>query len=687
MDPSESEDSDVDSLTPSLEAAMPPEQRLSTQERLRLARRRRSEQLKKWGQREREWQIHIAAQNRPPERNERVTFVPNVMLLEAAARNDLAEVRRLLESGVSPDSTNEDGLTALHQCCIDDSEEMMKLLIQYGGNPNATDTEKWTPLHAAATCGHLHLVKFLIDAGAELLSVNADGNMPYDLCEDDTTLSYIENEMARRGVTQELIDDTRSNTERHMYADLLAWQTSGGDLETRDPSNATPLHIASANGYLSVVEFLLDHHASTEVVDDDLWQPLHAAACWGHLEVVEMLAQNGANINAKTRNGETPYDICEDPDIKERLLELKELKELHKLGQPRVRRTRSASTRTQSIRRTSLRDKMNTTKRDVQDEKLYFIQSIDGQKATSNQGSTNANTNGHNGQQNGDSIGIGTTHILEKEAIDIKDVELTLLPSYLHNEQESVNVIDNTDLLQSISKPNPQLSPPKRPPRSNHSPEVPLEKINVQVNVNGATSSSSAAGSPISGEAMGVISGSGGSGGPQTLADLKKQRSMHRVAQHGSSPVAQGRNNQNSSDRGHISSQSSQQYTTAPQDPVAAGNGHGESGATGSGGGKKQQHRTSSSPRSKSKHRDRSSGTSGADEDGGGGAERRHKSGDRGSRSKNGGSSGRSRGQGQSGGQQGQPGQQQRNNSSRKKFAATEVVGPSPKKVGCCRVM
>jgi hypothetical protein len=183
---------------------------------------------------------------------------------------------------------------------------------------------------------------------------------------------------------------------------------------------------------------------------------------------------------------------------------------------------------------------------------------------------------------------------------------------------------------------------------------------------------------------MGVISGSGGSGGPQTLADLKKQRSMHRVAQHGSSPVAQGRNNQNSSDRGHISSQSSQQYTTAPQDPVAAasagnGNSDHDSGATGSGG-KKQQHRSSSSPRSKSKHRDR--GTSGADEDGGG-ADRRHKSGDRGSRSKNGGSSGRSRGQGQPG----QPGQQQRNNSSRKNFAATEVVGPSPKKVGCCRVM
>nr|CAI5854188.1 unnamed protein product [Callosobruchus analis] len=70
-------------------------------------------------------------------------------------------VRRLLAKGVSPDSCNEDGLTALHQCCIDDNEPMLQLLIQYGANVNATDSEKWTPLHAAATCGHLRLVKYV----------------------------------------------------------------------------------------------------------------------------------------------------------------------------------------------------------------------------------------------------------------------------------------------------------------------------------------------------------------------------------------------------------------------------------------------------------------------------------------------------------------------------------------------
>ncbi len=80
-------------------------------------------------------------------------------------------------------------------------------------------------------------------------------------------------------------------------------------------------------------------------------------------------------MNNSVRIGETPFDICEDPEIKERLIQLKEQRV--RLDQPRVRRTRSASTRTQSIRRTSLREKMNTTKKDVQDEKLFFIQSFD----------------------------------------------------------------------------------------------------------------------------------------------------------------------------------------------------------------------------------------------------------------------------------------------------------------------
>lgn len=359
---------------------------MSTQERLELARRRRIQQWKNWVQRERERNKHSKSNknnnniiNTKPKRH--IFFSDNVMLLEAASRNDIQEVRRLLMKGVSPDSTNEDGLTALHQCCIDNNEEMMKLLIEFKANVNAEDSEKWTPLHAAATCGHLPLVKYLIQHGANLLAVNADGNMPYDICEAEAALDHIEAEMAARGVTQALIDETRAAPETRLLEDLEAEAAMGHDLENKDPiSGATPLHIAAANGYLRVVEYLLDqHHVATDVRDKDGWQPVHAAACWGHVDILEILVQNGADLNAKTKHDETPADICEDPELRDRILALKseqESKKLAEVTRRHVKRTQSNNTRAQSVRRTSIRDKVLITKKDTREEARLRLQAV-----------------------------------------------------------------------------------------------------------------------------------------------------------------------------------------------------------------------------------------------------------------------------------------------------------------------
>lgn len=158
---------------------------------------------------------------------------------------------RLLQRGVTPDATNMDGLTALHQCCIDNNSEMLKLLLDYGANVNSQDSERWTPLHAAATCGHLNLVKILINRGANLLSVNADGNMPYDICDDEEALDYIEAEMSRRGVTQDLIDETRASTETMMLRDLQGLVAEHGDIEFVDHHGATPVcYMISQHDYM-----------------------------------------------------------------------------------------------------------------------------------------------------------------------------------------------------------------------------------------------------------------------------------------------------------------------------------------------------------------------------------------------------------------------------------------------------
>ncbi|XP_048749788.2 protein phosphatase 1 regulatory subunit 16A-like isoform X3 [Ostrea edulis] len=372
-----------------LVAEIPSVERMGTQERLKHAKKRRSQQMKKWTNYEKQLEKDSSKKTKKGQplkkhrrtKTTRVRFKGNIMILESAARNDLEDVKRLLSAGVNPDVTNEDGLTALHQCCIDDNEEMLKLLLEFGALVNARDTELWTPLHAAATCGHVHLCRYLIDKGGELLAVNADGNMPYDICEDEVTLDYIETEMAKRGITQEDIDDTRLIPEKQMLNDLKLIARRGGDLEFISSDGATPLHIAAANGYQEVADFLLDHHVSVDRRDFDSWQPIHAAACWLQPEILEILVRNGADIDAKTRNGETAFDLCEDAEIRQKILDMKDEIETNKASRTKdsVRRSTKHTSRSSghshnaSIRRSSMRgEKSPLFMKEAREEALHF---------------------------------------------------------------------------------------------------------------------------------------------------------------------------------------------------------------------------------------------------------------------------------------------------------------------------
>lgn len=81
-------------------AEMPAVARMSTQERLKHAQKRRAQQVKMWAQAEkeaqgrkghREWLRKEAAGGGGGRPQKRVLFPPSVTLLEAAARNDLDE--------------------------------------------------------------------------------------------------------------------------------------------------------------------------------------------------------------------------------------------------------------------------------------------------------------------------------------------------------------------------------------------------------------------------------------------------------------------------------------------------------------------------------------------------------------------------------------------------------------------
>jgi hypothetical protein len=109
-------------------------ERLPTQERLKQAKRRRALQLKKWNDYEKTFQDNLSPQktlnyfeksknikqsnnnqNARVNLKRSIQFQDHIVLLDAIMRKDCDEIERLLDSGVTPNSANEDGLTAIHQ--------------------------------------------------------------------------------------------------------------------------------------------------------------------------------------------------------------------------------------------------------------------------------------------------------------------------------------------------------------------------------------------------------------------------------------------------------------------------------------------------------------------------------------------------------------------------------------------
>lgn len=334
------------------------------QERLDHARKRRKEQLESYDLRRK---LSDQSQLTQASHDKRIHFQSNITLIEASARNDADEVEKLLtKDQMSPDLQNEDGLSALHQAVIEDCVDVVLVLVQHGANLNIKDADLWTPLHAAVACGNYDLAKFLIENGASLIEINTDGNMPIDLVEDNEDIEVLlDNSMIDVGFTEETLDDIRNVIPNQMLEDLRSSLDEDRDLNIAGEHGETACHIACANGYLDVLEFLLDHGAKFDIGDKDDWQPIHAAACWGHDRVIELLVHHGADLEARTKDGETPFDLTEDEDMQEMLMELKEY---GNNKTPKVKRSQSNSSRTLSVRRSSIVEKRQTSLNDAKQE-------------------------------------------------------------------------------------------------------------------------------------------------------------------------------------------------------------------------------------------------------------------------------------------------------------------------------
>eukprot|EP00042_Codosiga_hollandica_P050614 m.607908 g.607908 ORF g.607908 m.607908 type:complete len:1017 (-) comp58121_c0_seq16:591-3641(-) len=258
----------------------------------------------------------------PKERAARaVQFPRGVELLSAAAAGDSGELARILALGTSPNCRNADGLTPLHQVCIDGRPDLAAILLKAGADIACKDNEWWTPLHAAS---NVETLKFLLENGAEIEARNLDNQTALDIAresdEDDakTVVQFLTEQYRARGLNPDAKPPTKQNTqlEQMLKADARARVTNNLNINDPVEDGATLLHIAAANGYHDLVEYLLRYGANINAQDDDGWTPLHAAVSWGHIFVVKKLCLYRANPDIKSRMGEFFYDVV-DPENEE----------------------------------------------------------------------------------------------------------------------------------------------------------------------------------------------------------------------------------------------------------------------------------------------------------------------------------------------------------------------------------
>ena len=207
-------------------------------------------------------------------------------------------------------------------------------------------THELTLLHYAVAARQLELVRLFLDVGAEvrrystiLLKFAIWRNQPQilealiqagaDLQDDSIPRGgvkspEIENVLNRYGKVTDVNlpdggwpplvytcrGDRGGNIDR--VKELLA---AGADINVRNYKGQTALHCASKAGFKRVVEFLLNHGAEVDAVDQQGLTPL--ATCISSTiknktvlrEIVELLIARGANIDQPAKNGKTPRDL------------------------------------------------------------------------------------------------------------------------------------------------------------------------------------------------------------------------------------------------------------------------------------------------------------------------------------------------------------------------------------------
>ncbi|HWI78186.1 MAG TPA: ankyrin repeat domain-containing protein [Ramlibacter sp.] len=200
-------------------------------------------------------------------------------LVEAAARGDLAQVRRLLGAGAPIEQRDGRGRTPVLAATAGNHVEVVRALIARGADVNAQDSQHDSAFLLAGAEGYTDIVRATLAAGADLKSTNRYGGTALiPACHHGHV------ETVRLLLATPIAVDHVNN---------LGWTALLEAVILGDGGAA----------HSEIVRMLIAHRANVNLADKDGVTPLAHARQRGQGRVVEMLVAAGARWGIEERIG------------------------------------------------------------------------------------------------------------------------------------------------------------------------------------------------------------------------------------------------------------------------------------------------------------------------------------------------------------------------------------------------
>jgi ankyrin repeat protein len=244
-----------------------------------------------------------------------VAQAPDLRLIDAASRRDVAAVRALLKQGVSVNASAADGFTALHWAAQGSDLQLVSLLLSAGANAKASTRYNITPLYLASLNGSTAIMERLLDAGADP-NGTAHQRQTMLMTAALTGKADAVRLLLTRGASVDVTEPYRGQTALMWAAaegntaavDVLI--EAGADVKAKSTGGFTPFLFAVRNAHIDTAVSLLRRGANVNDMAPDGSSALSMATVNAYFELASVLLDHGADPNLPDPRGSPLHTVA-----------------------------------------------------------------------------------------------------------------------------------------------------------------------------------------------------------------------------------------------------------------------------------------------------------------------------------------------------------------------------------------